>query len=373
MRLTRTFALSTAVAVSTVMLATAAAAAPTAEQELFVVAQDGSAYGLLSDVVAASASATFKQLGSFPFDDEQPDSLRVTAVDRDPATGDAIALLTLESAGDYACFFVRIDEETGEASEQIVPLVEVDTNNLFISDEPCTALDIFPGEFFAQDATLQGMSSLQPADAAEPIAILGTADGLLWFVGLNTGGAGGMDSVDGGPELPLEALALIVFEGSPAFLLLAYGGSLVAWLGGIGEFTQLDDLVPGPIVGLDVTDQQVAWFTWIDASGPEPVTRLSSLDLTGIDEEPDNIAPNAVLTPASDVEYGSITLGGASLLVEAITVVPTGFGETAGDEELADTGSDSAVITTLGLIAAVLGGLGLLLLALRLALRRRVR
>ena len=40
---------------------------------------------------------------------------------------------------------------------------------------------------------------------------------------------------------------------------------------------------------------------------------------------------------------------------------------------LAETGADNSVVTTLIIIAAVLGGLGLLLVVLRLIARRRVR
>jgi len=40
---------------------------------------------------------------------------------------------------------------------------------------------------------------------------------------------------------------------------------------------------------------------------------------------------------------------------------------------LAETGADTSLVTTLAIIAAVLGGLGVLLVVLRVIARRRVR
>lgn len=367
---------------ATVVISLPAAATPAPDEELFVVAQDGSFYGILGDVVESSASAVIDQLGALPADDsDEGVEARVTAVDLDPATGDAIALISVEANEDYACFFVRIDGDTAEYSEDIVPLTSVEDGQPVISTSPCTGFDLFSAEVITDTSAVDGLAeSLAPGNEAETLAIVSTAEGLIWLAGIESGEGQVAAVIEDAPEAPLEALDLVFVEDGPGVLLLAYGGTLVPWLSGFGDFVDFGDLVPGTIVGLDVTDDLIAWFTWIDESGQTPSTRLGSIDLTEVESQDPVSAPAEgvsliSLTPAVDREFGAITLDGAAVTVEAIAVVPAGFGEVASEEEeeeLAATGANSDAVAALGVVAGVFGVLGLLAIALRLALRRRV-
>lgn len=375
-----------AVATLAALLAAPAAAhaapLPSEDEALFVSAVDGSVYGLLEQVAVDAASATLVELGAFPFDEEAAAQIRVTAVDHVAETGDVIALVTGLIGETYACLLVTIDGETGEPAETPVLLGDGVGGRLDGLTAPCTALDTAPAETLAPTALPVEAGVLDAVDEVGPIAVVGTADSTLLIVDIATGLTFEPTDIGDAPEVPLEALALVpveIGEGDVLFvLLLAYENSLVFWFMGFEPDPQLIDLVPGRIVGLDRDASGRAWFTWIDESGDEDVTRLGAVDLiigpspalgsASGSETDDRGLPGIELLPASADTYGAISLDGSPVVIEGITVVPAGFGEVSAggdDDELAATGTSSAGALVLAALAVLLVGAGAALTARR--------
>lgn len=374
------------------------------EHDVFVATVDGASYGLLGSLSTSVSEREVDLLGALTDLDADDLDLTVTAADHDEVSGDVALLLTARTPdGDYVCGIVRVSGVDGTQAAPPVVISDGGTLEPLFFDSPCTSLDTF-SELFVAGAIASAVESIVPeaspdvltqAASVGPNAFMATASGELFVINTNDGIAAFVTQITYVEGVPLEALTVVpVGEGPSAniYLGLAYGTDIVSWLGTFGDVL-LPEPAAGTVVGLDWNAEGVLWFTWLNSDGETGLTAVTPPDdpfeitispvsaaPAAADTAPADTAPadpnSVALDPAEGAEVLSVfslTIDGSPIRAQAVTVVPRGFGTVQGDNELADTGADTGVVTTLALIAAALAGIGIVLMVIRGVSRRRER
>lgn len=362
-----------------------AMAVPADERDVFVATTDGSAYGLLGTLTTTAPEVAITFLGSLAEFDLAPDGVTVTAADYDAVSGNVVVLVSAEQEdGGFLCGVVWVAGSTGAPVGTPIPFVDGDSGDPWVFDTECTSLDVITDQFLSGSAQesiesfLPAMTSDAFTPAGNPLsgAFIGLADGQLFAITLSTGIVSLAGSITIPTGEPLEALTLMSYGDGPSrfvFIAVAYGDDIAAWAGGFGEML-LPEPAVGTIVGLDLDADGTLWFTWQfeGATGLTAVTPPINPFVTSAAVSSSDVSPASLTPVAGEVlSVFSLTLNSANVVAEAVTVVPAGFGTVDAGNELAETGADSGIVATLAIIAGVLGGLGLVLIVVRLVLRRR--